>query len=166
LFIWVNGQLRKRKKKGPYFLICLLLCVTFTYLLHRYHFHQVTGTSMEDTLVNGNIVIVDKFSSLTRYSIIAIQRSSTDEIVKRIIGIPGDSIKVHGNELTLHLGSKPHSPTEIFRLSPEAVAQMKHLTYLPENTYFVLGDNPDISEDSRTFGLVSHSRILGKVIFK
>jgi len=121
---------------------------------------------MEDTLVNGNIVIVDKFSSLTRYSIIAIQRSSTDEIVKRIIGIPGDSIKVHGNELTLHLGSKPHSPTEIFRLSPEAVAQMKHLTYLPENTYFVLGDNPDISEDSRTFGLVSHSRILGKVIFK
>ncbi|WP_181265165.1 signal peptidase I [Enterococcus mundtii] len=166
MYIWANGQLQKKKKTRSYILICLLLCIVFTYSLHRYHFHQVTGTSMEDTLVNGNIVIVDKFSSLTRYSIIAIQRSSTDEIVKRIIGIPGDSIEVVENELTLHLGNEPHSPTEIFRLSPEAVAQMNHLTYLPENTYFVLGDNPDISEDSRTFGLVSHSRILGKVIFK
>lgn len=77
-------------------------------------------------LANGNIVIVDKFSALTRYIIIAIQRSSTDEIIKRIIGIPGDSIKVHDNELTLHLGNEPHSPTEIFWLSPEVVAQMNH----------------------------------------
>ncbi len=100
MYIWANGQLQK-KERAIYLNMAAFMCCFYLFTSSL----SLSSSYWNIDLANGNIVIVDKFSALTRYIIIAIQRSSTDEIIKRIIGIPGDSIKVHDNELTLHLGN-------------------------------------------------------------
>ncbi len=157
LYIWVNGQLQKEKDKVIYlnmsaFVYRFYLFTSSLSLSSSYwnidggYFSQRQHSDRGQVFVTSYIVM----------SIISIQRSSTDEIVKE----SSESQEFHRsgwkmNWLTFR--NEPHSPTEIFGLSPEAVAQMNHLTYLPETPTLVLGDNP-IFEDSRTFILVSHSQ--------
>ncbi len=131
----------------------------------------VTGNSMDQTLSQGDMVLMEKFSKVRRFDVIVFQQSDGTIYIKRVIGLPGDEIRyekdqlyINGNKISESFltNNRNHdhqvSPyTTDFQLE-ELIGEKK----LRPNEYFVLGDNRRISKDSRSFGTVQSKDILGK----
>lgn len=125
---------------------------------------QVSGLSMAPRIASGEIVLINtmayKFGTPQRGEIIAFHHDgATPEVfIKRIIGIPGDRITIsHG---TVFLNGKPLSEPYVryrdTRSFPPVV--------VPPGSLYVLGDNRAKSEDSRFWGFVPESAVLGQAI--
>lgn len=130
---------------------------------------QVVGPSMSPTLSNNDIVILDKlsyrFMDIKRGDVVAFYYANTKYLIKRVIGIPGDTIEFQNNKLYIN-GSYYNEKylndnviTNDFTLNE--IGYFK----IPEDMYFVLGDNRGDSLDSRDtdVGLINKKDILGKV---
>lgn len=128
---------------------------------------QVSGSSMETTLSDGDQLIVDKisyrFRDPKRYDIIVFpyQYEPNTYYIKRIIGLPGETIQIidgyiyiAGEQLDEHYGNELMNDPGI---AAEPVA-------LGEDEYFVLGDNRNNSQDSRAVnvGVIHRKDILGR----
>lgn len=143
-------------KKGiPYVLIILSVIFIRAFVVTPV---RVDGTSMYPTLKNKDIILLKKYDQNYQYGDIVILNYMNSKLVKRIIGVPGDSIEfVNGK---LYINSKivddPYS-------SITADFSLKQLGYskIPEGYYFVMGDNRSASSDSRMIGLIQKRDILG-----
>ena len=128
---------------------------------------QVSGSSMETTLSDGDQLIVDKisyrFRDPKRYDIIVFpyQYEPNTYYIKRIIGLPGETIQIidgyiyrDGEQLDEHYGNELMNDPGI---AAEPVT-------LGEDEYFVLGDNRNNSQDSRAVnvGVIHRKDILGR----
>lgn len=135
----------------------------------------VDGPSMESTLQNGDNILVEKvsryFGALDRFDIIVFYPDETAKekngryYIKRIIGLPGETVRIDGN--TIYINEIPLA--ESFgstQMGTPGIA--KNGVTLGEDEYFVLGDNRAVSKDSRaaTVGVVPRSRIGGKLILR
>ena len=131
---------------------------------------QVTGRSMEPTLSNGQTVLVDtavyRLRRPSRFDVILFSGPEGEggETIKRIVGLPGETVRIAGGDVYIN-GVKTAMPLETTRCAVAGTAQ--EAVVLGENEYFVLGDWPEVSEDSRfsTVGNIPLSRIRGKVWF-
>ena len=85
----------------------------------------------------------------------------TKQIIKRVIGLPGDSIVVENGVLYIN-NVKYDEPYLVDELTATYRAQ-PYAIIVPEDTYFVLGDNRDVSKDSRMVGSFVKSAILGSM---
>jgi len=142
-------------------------------LLHNYVLtsFSIPSPSMEPTLDVGDRIIVDRLSfdlhAVRRGDIIVFRRPPQEHcggpevsyLVKRVIGLPGDRISSSGNTVLIDgrplaepwlPGSDPLAPA----ISPTTVAP---------GTFYVLGDNRSDSCDSRFWGAVQRSLIVGRV---
>lgn len=129
----------------------------------------VEGNSMEDTLQQGDMVLVEKISEIQRFDIIVFQLEDGTNYIKRVIGLPGDTLQYKDDQLYVN-GEKID---ETF-LQEEDPASAIPYTYdftleellgvekLGKDSYFVMGDNRRLSKDSRSFGAISKENILGK----
>ncbi len=134
----------------------------------------IPSGSMEPTLQVGDRIVVDKlsvrFGTVNRGDIVvfkappavATQCGDSDaDLVKRVVGIPGDHLYSKGN--TMYVNGKPYverwTHTEPFGkpLAP---------TTVPANDYFMIGDNHSDSCDSRYWGFVPRANIIGKVFVR
>ncbi|MDU0476258.1 signal peptidase I [Staphylococcus chromogenes] len=140
--------------------------------------YNVKGDSMDPTLKDGERVIVNKlgktFGNLERGNVIVFHADENSDYVKRIIGVPGDHIEYKHDVLYVN-GKKTPEPyleynmkhknyeeiTGSFKSSdlPNSGGQYK----IPKDRYLVLGDNREVSKDSRAFGLIDKKQIVGKV---
>lgn len=120
---------------------------------------KVNGNSMNNTLLNKDIMILDKisyrFSDIKRFDIVVIKKNG-EYLIKRIIGLPGEKLRYENNKLYIN-GKEVeenfnHFLTEDFILDGE----------IPANNYFVVGDNRIDSLDSRFIGFIKEEEILGK----
>lgn len=144
------------KKLLPYIIIIIVVVLIRTFIITP---AVVDGDSMENTLYDGEIILVNKIymnlDKLNRYDIVVIKRDK-DYVVKRVVGLPGEHVVYKENKLyvdDLHITSElEFEETEDFEILK-----------VPNNTYYVLGDNRDVSKDSRSFGPVKESDIVGKV---
>jgi signal peptidase I len=154
---------------------------------------RVDGTSMTNTLQNGDFLIASKISyilgSPQRGDIVILDPphscgDTTADYVKRVLGLPGDRIDIVTGTLSqptrLYVqpgGSGPWDVVEepylpdSWQQEPATPAAdgsdaIDHPLRIPPGMYFVLGDNRNGSCDSRVFGLVARSRILAKAIFR
>lgn len=132
----------------------------------------VDGSSMNPTLENGDNLWVDKvsytFGDPKRFDVIIFNYDDETTYVKRIIGLPGESVRIdslgniyiNGDLLKENYGKETILPTNLGRASSEV--------YLGEDEYFVLGDNRNNSSDSRwaDVGNVNREDIVGKVAFR
>lgn len=145
----------KIKEIIPYILIitAVLIIRGFFYTPIR-----VVGDSMETTLSDKEIMILDKISpklnEYKRFDIVVI-RHQNSYLIKRIVGLPGEKIKYIDNQL--YVNDKKVNDPYINNFATE----LKEIE-IPDNKYFVLGDNRGYSKDSRIIGLIDKREMLGK----
>lgn len=124
---------------------------------------QVVGDSMCPTYNNGDMLMSNIFinrNNLERGDIITFyERASNKVLIKRIIGVPGDEIKLTTNGLVIN----DQLFKDDFSTNMEYPKIGMAFWRLEEGEYFVLGDNRNYSIDSRSFGKVSKIHILSKI---
>lgn len=120
---------------------------------------RVSGTSMYPTLKNGDIMLLNKTAKkkIKRYDVVVISKKfKGEELIKRVIGIPGDTVeskdgKIYVNDKAID-DKFAHGITNNF----DKISLSKE-----KNEYFVLGDNREVSLDSRILGKVDGKYIKG-----
>jgi len=123
----------------------------------------VSGDSMYSTLHDGDVMILDKLAyrndNIKRFDIVVV-KNNDKYIIKRIIGLPGDTIKYIDN--TLYINEKIYVEKFLDEGTETGYIDVEEI---PEGFYYVLGDNREISLDSRKLGLIEKSEIEGKATF-
>lgn len=140
-------------------LLSYLIIIVVVIMIRTFIFSPgiVSGPSMETTLFDKNIVIINKmFKNISRFDIVVIKEEK-DYIIKRVVGLPGEKIEYYNNKLFIN-------DKEIKNLDFEITNNFSY-EKIEENKYFVLGDNRDISKDSRYIGTIDNKKIIGKVNF-
>lgn len=155
--------------------LLVVILAGLLFFLFAFQKHTVDGVSMDPTLKDGDRIIIQKTRELQRYNLITFEPKGQPEksFVKRVIGLPGDAIQVVENTLYLN-GDRPFTigseelPDGTLKVSIASEVQyaLSGLTEIPEDHYFVLGDNRAQSNDSRSFGLISTNQIEGIVVFR
>lgn len=154
-----------------YVIIILIATKLITsYILQR---NIVDGLSMDDTLIDGESLIVEKisyrFDKLDRFDIIAFYPNGKDNkeyYIKRIIGLPGEFVQMSADDIYINgeLIEEDYGSTSDNGYLGLAVEGIE----LKEDEYFVLGDNRQVSLDSRyeEVGAIEIDEIEGKAIFR
>lgn len=126
---------------------------------------QITGTSMEPTLMDGDIVVLQKTDRFESGNLCAFYYQNR-VLLKRVIGNPGDYIEIDavGNvKVNGELLDEPY-------ISEKSLGEcdLKFPYQVPEGKFFVLGDHRETSVDSRstTIGCIESEQIVGKVLFR
>ncbi len=154
---------------------------------------QVRQTSMQDTLMAGQHLFVEKwsyaFGDPSREDIIVyiedelpekyidklkifltdvsdifkpVEGKTNVRLVKRVIGVPGDEVDIRDGKVYLN-GKELQEPYA------KGVTHQREFSFpvkIPHGKYLVLGDNREVSRDSRTFGLVDRRQVEGKAAFR
>ncbi len=163
----------------------LILTVVFVLLATTFLFRHtvVVGGSMNNTLKDGqHLIISDVFYSPKRGDIVVIENKEETgidtPIIKRVIGIAGDTIEIKRDGVYLNGSLLEESyAVEVgndylsygfTRYDPSAanIDKTVYTYHIGEGEVFVLGDNRFHSEDSRMFGAVTEKAILGRVILR
>ena len=151
------------------FLIYVAVVVGITFLIITFVGQRtyVSGSSMENTLSDGDNLIVDKityrFTDPQRFDIIVFPFQYGEKVyyIKRIIGLPGETIRVQDGEIYVDGEILEESyGREVMRSSGIAEDPI----VIGEDEYFVLGDNRNDSMDSRdpSVGLIKRDHIIGR----
>jgi signal peptidase I len=126
---------------------------------------QIEGTSMEPTLVNGDVVLLTKTTSFDRGELCGFSWNNK-LLIKRVIGIPGDWIEID-TDGTVYLNGEKLDEPYAQQLSV-GECDLEFPFQVPQEQYFVLGDMRESSIDSRNtlIGCVAKDQIVGKVFFR
>ena len=122
---------------------------------------KVDGSSMDSTLKNNDILILNKLDkSYDRFDIVVIKYGKT-KLVKRVIGLPGENIEYMDNEL--YINGKKIEDKSISRTADFKLKDLYNKDKIPDGYYFVMGDNRANSLDSRSelVGLINKKDIIG-----
>ena len=145
------------KEYLPYVLIIILVLVIKSNVVAPI---RVNGRSMNDTLKDGDIMILNiigyRTKGLKRFDIVVVDNGK-DYLIKRVIGLPGEEIEYKDNKLYINgklvKDNYGKGKTEDFKIR------------VPKNSYYALGDNREDSLDSRYYGAFNKKKILGKTNF-
>ena len=157
----------------------LLVWLVVTFVAKSY---TIKGDSMDPTLKDGQHVMVNilgyKVGNIKKGNVIVFHANKKDDYVKRVIGTPGDSVQYKNDTLYIN-GKKQKEPYLNYN---EKRKQTEYITgtfkvkdlpnvnpktnVIPKDKYLVLGDNREVSKDSRSFGLIDKDQIVGKVSFR
>jgi signal peptidase I len=127
----------------------------------------VRGASMEPNYYQGDYLIVDQFSYLfqepQRGEVIVFDppTSTNKRFIKRIIGLPGETVSIEDGDIYIEKEGERWFLDEYSYLEVDTDGRLR--VEIPENNYFVLGDNRASSLDSRSWGVLPKKNIIGKV---
>ena len=172
-----NETREKRTKGGTVrevisFVLYIGVVFVLTFLVIRYvgQRTEVSGSSMENTLSNGDNLIVDKisyrFRDPERFDIIVFpyQHGADTYYIKRIIGLPGETVRIDANGIIYINGEELVESYGREVISPDKLGLAENEITLGDDEYFVLGDNRNASSDSRdpSVGNVHREDIIGR----
>ena len=126
---------------------------------------QIEGTSMEPTLVSGDIVLLTKTTAFGRGDICGFAWNNKI-LIKRVIGVPGDWIEIDSDGTVYLNGEKLDEPYAEQIAFGECDLEFPY--QVPQEQYFVLGDMRESSIDSRNtlVGCVENEQIIGKIFLR
>ena len=168
--IETTPTVKKIIKEIVIWLLLIVLTITASYFITTNVFVKtaVAGVSMEPTLMEGQVVIVNKIEyylkSPKRNDVIVYKQSNREHSyyeIKRVIGLPGETVKIKNGIIYIN--------DEVLKIKTETIENAglaEEGIKLDDNEYFVLGDNRNDSEDSRfaSVGNVLRNEILGKAV--
>ena len=146
------------KELYPYLIIIIVVVLFRTFIATPV---RVDGDSMNSTLKDGDILILNKLNKrYERFDVVVINNNGT-KLIKRIIGLPGENIEYKDNDL--YINGELFKDIETSRTSDFSLEELYNLKEIPEDYYFVLGDNRVNSIDSRDYrvGVVKKDDIEG-----
>jgi signal peptidase I len=140
-----------------------------TFLFQSFY---IPSPSMAPALKPGDRVLVSKLSyrlhDVRRGDIVVFKRPphvqagpEVKDLVKRVVGLPGDTVEARDGQVLVN-GQALKEPYVADGASTSPVSP----THIPAKHYWVMGDNRTVSEDSRYFGTISGSLIVGRVFFQ
>jgi signal peptidase I len=152
-------ELIKKEKKFITIVIIIIILKIFVF-----NFILVKGDSMNPKYKNNDFMFLNKiiysFKPIRRGEVIVLKYRNND-LIKRVIGLPNDKIKVENGKL--YINNK--EVKENYINSYTASYDFDEIT-LKDNEYFVMGDNRYNSYDSRNFGTIMKNNIIGRVEFR
>lgn len=124
--------------------------------------YRIDGNSMNPTLLNEEFLLISNFAyrldEPERGDIVVFHHPlSNQNLIKRVIGLPGDAIEIQSGEVQVN-GRVLDEP--YIAAAPDYEGNW----LVPEDEYFVLGDNRNESSDSHAWGYLPEDRILGKAL--
>lgn len=133
----------------------------------------VIGSSSYPTVVEGERFITDKisyqFHSPERGDFVVVKNPKNPDIefIKRIVGLPGEELMLSGGKVLIDKKPllEPYLQSSVLTES-ESFLGNDQLFQIPDDSYFVMGDNREHSSDSRDFGPIKKEAVVGKVIFR
>ncbi|HHX99380.1 TPA: signal peptidase I [Candidatus Dojkabacteria bacterium] len=130
--------------------------------------HEVVGQSMHPTYQNGEMLMANKITYKVgkpkRGDVIIFKYSETQDFIKRIIGLPGDTVMLKDGKLYINstlLDESHYLQSSVYTNGGQYLTEGEQVT-VPEGRYFVCGDNRPHSSDSRAFGPIDEKDIKGK----
>ena len=160
------------KELFPYIVIFVVVVLIRSYIVTPV---IVRGDSMDDTLEDGQVLFLSKISykmhDIKRFDIIVIEDIDGDLIIKRVIGLPGDDVSYMDNKLYIN-GKVVEDNFGIGDTSDFTLDDICDINNdkcdgeIPDGKYLALGDNREVSADSRVKGLFDSNQILGKATLR
>ena len=155
------------KSAYPYIKTIVITGLTVFLIRHfLFNFVVITGTSMEPTYKDGQYAVSSIISKddIQRFDVVCIDISETTGrsgyyIVKRVIGLPGETVKYENNRLYIN-----NAQVEEPFLSDEVITEDFTMT-AGQDEIIVLGDNRPHSSDSRTKGPLKKNKVISKGIY-
>lgn len=142
--------------------------------------YTVMGDSMDPTLKDGERVVVNlfgyKFGDIKKGNVVVFHATKDSDYVKRVIGTAGDNVEYKKDKLYVN-GKKVDEPYLDYNekhkqynyitgsFKTKDLNQVNQKNTIPKDKLLVLGDNREVSKDSRSFGLIDKDQVVGKVSF-
>lgn len=177
-FFMENSFFSPKSNKFLYFIICIGLLVGLFLKLFVFEILTVSGESMYPSIKDGDKILINKvaYGIVEPYGDellcswnhpergdIVIYLYNNKIVVKRCLAVSGDTLEVFSDSeynYTLKVGDSS------IRLNQSQYLNLKNSVSVPEGYILAIGDNHEVSVDSRTYGFVSEKNVLGKVICK
>ncbi len=156
--------------------IGIAIIALFIFRSYFYFPSTVYGESMAPTLEDQNKILISRVGNIDRFDEVVFDAPDQDaSYVKRVIGIPGDTIEYKND--VLYVNGKKHAEPYLKEMKD---AMQKDALFtnnfklrdvigedtIPDGYLFVMGDNRRNSKDSRMFGLIPQSSVIGEVKFR
>lgn len=160
-----NGLQKPRRIKasiGQVVLAVIIILVVFAAVQFTMQTFRVEGKSMLPSFSDGEYIVVNKltyrFSSPQRGDVVVFHNPQMPErlYIKRIVGLPGDTVEIRGGDIYINGSLLEETPDFA------AILYENYSVTVPEDRYFVIGDNRVATSGSHTFGLVPRRSIIGK----
>lgn len=166
------------KKEVLSWLKTFALAIIIVFVCRQFIFTptSVFGESMSPTFHDADRVILSKTSEIQRFDVIVFDAPDLEgeHYIKRVIGLPGDTIKMEDDVLSIN---GEEFPEEYLRENKEnntleeltfdfTLEELTGETKVPKDMLFVMGDNRLDSKDSRIFGFVPYDSVIGEVKFR
>jgi signal peptidase I len=181
-----SGRKIKKKSTLREYLEAAVIAVLLALFIRTFvvQAFKIPSGSMEPTLLIGDHILVNKFTygikvPFLRTTLVELGSPERNDVVvfiypvdkskdfiKRVIGLPGDEIEIRGEKILIN-GKPFQDPHGVYTNQSRSGKREKETYHygperVPENHYFVMGDNRDHSYDSRYWGYVPFSALKGK----
>jgi len=174
--------------KETFYIVVLSFIIVLPIRIFIAQPYVVSGSSMDNTFQNGNYLVIDeisyRFTEPKRGEVIVfktppkglevqgISTTKTVYYIKRIIGLPGETVEIDGDKVKIYNSEysdgktleEPYVNIDSSVSSP--FSSMKLTVTLKDGEYFVMGDNRHNSSDSRLWGVLPKKNIVGKTYLR
>lgn len=159
--------------------LSLVLTLGLVYIVSLFTFtvQRMEGYMMAPTVADGEVLFVNKRRTIRRFDLVLIKNEKDDSFsVRRVIGLPSERISYKNDELFVNdtyqverfLEKKLYESHQMGMILTQdfTLSQVTGETVIPKEEYFVLGDNRTYAQDSRNYGAVKKSQIIGVVTMR